>query len=254
MIQGVALGSDVVYRQYNNPYETIETNQIWNNAGTSLSSDGAYKNGRAETISDLATPSDAKRRYLGITGTAHKREGALKITASYTWSALQGNVNNNEGNDFGENPGRQVYLYGYLPDDSRHMLRVQSTYMITKWLSSGFIWRYSSGRPYRRRFRNDVLGSFSDYRARVGVNPSANINDPSDDRPLRLPDQMSAALQLRANFRQLTGVNAEAFCGVLNILALRTTTSVDEQDGPLFGTARGRMSPLTLRIGFRYRY
>ncbi len=252
--QGISLAGDVVYRRYDTPYESIETNRVWNNAGTNLSPDGGYKNGRAETIDDLATPSAAKRRYLGITAEIRKREGALKTSAAYTWSELQGNVNNNESNEYGENPGREPYLYGYLPDDARHQLRIQATYQVTKWLSTGILWRYYSGRPYQRRYYDDVLGTFSDYRARVGINPSTNINDPGDDRPLRLPDQMSANLQARVNFKQLTGVNAEAFLDVLNFLALRTTTSVDQQDGVAWGTSTGRMPPLTLRIGGRYRY
>ena len=38
------------------------------------------------------------------------------------------------------------------------------------------------------------------------------------------------------------------------MLALRTTTSVVTEDGPRFGQPDGRMGPMLIRLGFRYRY
>ena len=52
-------------------------------------------------------------------------------------------------------------------------------------------------------FRNDETGKYEDYRARVGVNPGTNINDPGDDRALRLPDIQQLNVQLRANLQPL---------------------------------------------------
>ncbi len=253
ILQGVGLGSDVVYRLYTNPYETFETNRIWNPSGSALDPNGSFKNGQAQTVSDLGTPGAARRKYLGLTTTLKKREGALKASASYTWAQLQGNVNDNEGNEFGENPGRDLYLYGYLPDDSRHTFRVAMTYQVAKWLSTGFIYRYYSGRPYQRRLRNDVLGNATDYRARIGTDPGGNINDPGDDRALRLPDLQQVNLQARLNLRPLTGVNGDLFVDVLNLFALRTTTRVVQEDGPAWGQPDRRMDPLTVRLGFRLR-
>jgi hypothetical protein len=254
VVQGVAVGADVVSRKYTNPYETAETNRIWNGSGTALEPTGGFRSGRSETISDLETPEDAVRDYLGVTGTVRKREGKLKLSSAYTWSHLQGNVFNNEGNEFGENPGKNVYLYGDLPDDARHVVKTSATYTWTTWLSTGLSYTYESGRPYRRRFRNDVTGGFEDYRARVGVNPGGNINDPGDDRPLRLPDRQRVNLQTRVNFKPLLGFNAELYADVINIFALRTATSVEENDGPAFGLSRGRMDPLWVRLGYRFKY
>src|SRR4029079_1992530 len=73
---GLGLGADLVHRVFVNQYERAETNRIWNGAGTALASGGGYRSGRAETIDDLETPSDARRQYTGITFSAKKREGA----------------------------------------------------------------------------------------------------------------------------------------------------------------------------------
>lgn len=257
VVPGVAIGGDVVYRLFANPYQQRETNRIWNSNGTDVISpgEGSYRNGRAEAIMDMGTPDAAKRRYLGVTGTIRKREGHLKLIASYTWSVLEGNVDDGENSEYGTNPVRdQAYLNGYLPDDSRHTIKTSGTYAVTQWLSCSLSYQYTSGSPYSRRYRNDALANFTDLRARVGESPGLNVNDPSDDRPLRLPDQQTLNLQLRGNMKPLMGQNLDLFLDVLNVLALRTTMSVEEQDGPEFGRQLTRKAPMRLRIGLRYRY
>jgi hypothetical protein len=251
---GVSLGSDLVYRVYTFPYENGETNRIWNGAGTGLVPTGAYRNGRNETISDLGTPVDAERRYAGVTTSIRKREGVVKINMAYTWSRLRGNVDNNENNEFGENPGRNVYLYGDLPDDARHAIRTALTVQATRWLSLGLTHGYASGRPYSRKYWNEVTRTYVDYRARVGTSPGSDVNDPGDDRPQRLPDIQRVSAQARLNLKPLVGAHFEGYVDCFNLLALRTTTSVEVQDTSEFGQARGRMGPMQLRLGFRYRY
>ena len=88
----------------------------------------------------------------------------------------------------------------------------------------------------------------------MGVNPGNNINDPNDDRPLRLPDLQSVNAQVAFNFLPLIGQNLEAYVDVLNVLGLRTITEVAEDDGTDFGVARARQEPLRIRLGFRYKY
>ena len=88
----------------------------------------------------------------------------------------------------------------------------------------------------------------------MGTNPGNDVNDPGDDRALRLPDLQLLSLQVRSNLKPLIGHNAEVFSDIVNILSLRTTTSVVEQDGASFGQPDARLSPMTVRFGFRYRY
>ena len=193
IVQGVALGLDLFYRSFHHLYETQETNRLWSNTGGGLVPTGGYRNGRRETISDLGTPEGAQRRYRGATLGLTKREGRLKIKASYTLSQLDGNVLDGINNPWGDIAPRDVFLYGDLADDHRHELKTSATYQVSPWLSAGLRYRYYSGRPYSRLYRNDVTGAFDLYRARVGVNPGTNVNDPGDDRALRLP--RSAGLQ-----------------------------------------------------------
>jgi hypothetical protein len=125
---------------------------------------------------------------------------------------------------------------------------------MTPWLSMGARYSYTSGTPYNRLFRNDVTGSYENYVAPVGTNAGTNINDPSDDRQLRLPDIQNLNAQFAFNFQPLIGARLEAYVDVLNVLGLRTTTAVTENDGPSFGQPSARLAPLHIRLGARYRY
>ena len=100
----------------------------------------------------------------------------------------------------------------------------------------------------------DVTTQYDLYRAQVGVNPGTNVNDPSDDRSLRLPDQQDVNVQVRANLLPLTGQRLEFYVDVLNVFGLRTTTKVAENDGQDFGVIRSRMDPFRIRLGMNYRY
>ena len=254
VVTGFALAIDSVYRRFTNPYEVVETNQIWNASGTSLDPAGAYRNGRNTAVYDMQTPDNAYRTYFGNTVSMHKRQGAFKLTGSYTLSFLRGNVLDGTGNRFGNIPPRDVYLEGYLPDDSRHNIRMSATYQWTRWLSTGVIWDYRSGRPYDRRFFNVQTGSYEDYRARVGYNPGANINDPGDDREARLPDQQLFSVQLRLNLKPLIGAHIEAYADILNALALRTPTNYFQENDSNYGRPTGYLAPFRMRLGARYKF
>ena len=56
VIPGLSLAGDFIYRDFTHPYELQETNRIWNEPGSALSTLGGYRNGRAEQIQDLETP------------------------------------------------------------------------------------------------------------------------------------------------------------------------------------------------------
>jgi hypothetical protein len=248
-----------VFRRFTRQYEQVETNRIWNHAGTALEPLGGYRNGRAETVFDLETPEGARRDYTALTLAASKREGGLQLNAAYTWSALRGNVLDSTFNQpYGDIAPRDAFLYGYLPDDARHAVRATAAFKVTRWLTSGAIYSFHSGRPYQRRFRNSVTGGYDDYRARLGVDPGGNINDPADDRPLRLPSQQLLNLQARINWRPLLGgrlgdADLETYVDVLNVLASRTTVAVQENDARQgdWGTPVELMPPFRLRLGFR---
>jgi hypothetical protein len=252
VVQGLALGASFVYRKYYNQFEVVETNRIWNGAGTDIL---GYRDGRARTTSDLETPDGAGRRYIGLTASLAKREGRVKLQADYTWSRLDGTVLDGTGGRYGDIAPRDAFLYGSLPDDHRHEIKMNMSYRATPWLAMGARYSYYSGTPYNRYCRNDVTGSFENFcGARIGINPNNNFNDPGDDRVLRLPDQHSLSAQLAFNLQPLLGIRLETFVDVLNVLGLRTVTAVTEQEGTSWGAASARMAPLRIRLGARYRY
>jgi hypothetical protein len=253
---GLALGVDLVYRQFQHQYEARETNQIWGTSDGQLNPAGGYRNGRAQSILDLGTPDDAQRRYVGITGSVTKREGRLKLRGAYTWSKLDGTLINGLATDnlYGLIAPRNTFLDGPLSDDHRHEIHLTMQYQITPWLTTGVRYLYYSGLPYNRYFRNDYTGAFENLRAQTGVNPGTNINDPGDDRPLRLPDIQDLNAQIRVNWQPLIHQRLETFVDVLNILAVRTTTSYGVNDGQDFGTPRNRLDPFRIRLGVMYRY
>ena len=255
LVPGISLGGDFVYRRFSRPYELQETNRIWNAAGSALASEGAYRNGRPEQIQDIETSDQAGRRYKGVTAVVRKREGRFKIQLGYTWSRLDGNVDNGGDNNFyGDIPGRDVYLWGPLQDDHRHDIRGSFVYSMTNWLSFGSTYSYTSGAPYSRIYRNQITGRAEDLRARVGIDPGNNLNDPTDDRALRLPDIQRLNLRVATNLKPLLGKNLEFSLDFLNVLNLRTTTAVITDNGPSFGAPRTLMNATLLRLGARYRY
>ncbi len=247
--QGVALSLDAMYRRFNNQYDTRETNRIWNSNGTALSPTQAFRNGRSQTVIDYGTPDYARRRYMGLTFGARKREGRFKIQGSYTLSQLKGN----EGG-YGDNPAQDVYLYGYLGNDHRHEIKALAQFSATSWLTTGIRYDYHSGYPYNRIYRNQVTNSFEDFRAPLGINPGTNINDPTDDRELRLPDVQSLNVQVRFNLLPLIQQRLDLYVDVLNVLAQRTVTGVTQNEGPTFGLTTGRVGPMRIRLGLNYRY
>jgi hypothetical protein len=255
LIPGVSLSTDLIYRHFKNPYEMRETNRIWNDGGSALNQVGAYRNGIAEQVQDVGTPAGAGRKYKGVTAIVRKREGRFKVQMGYTWSRLEGNVDNGgENNLYGDIPGRDHYLWGSLQDDHRHDIRGALTYSVTPWLSFGSTYSYSSGAPYTRFYRNPTSGRFEDLHARVGVDPGTNINDPGDDRALRLPDIQRLNLKVSGNLKPLIGHNAELFMDLLNVLNVRTPTAVVTDNGANFGAPRTLTNRTLLRLGGRYRY
>ena len=254
VLRGVALAGDMVYRRFTRQYERLETNRLWNASGVEVDRLGGYRNGRPETVSDLSTPEGAERRYLGVTGGVTVREGRLKLRSSYTWSRLEGTVFEGLNNRWGDIGPRDLFLDGPLPDDHRHEVKLTLAYQVAPWLGTSVRYAYYSGLPYSRLYRNDTTGQFETYRARVGVDPGTNLNDPGDDRALRTPDVQSVNVQLSFNFQPLLGIRLESFVDVLNVLALRTTTSVGEINGQDFGVTRDREQPFRFRLGLRYQY
>jgi hypothetical protein len=167
---------------------------------------------------------------------------------------LSGTVAGSATNPYGDIPARDIFLDGYLPDDHRHEVKATVSYQATEWFSLGTRTTYLSGQPYDRLFRNDETAVYDLYRATRGVNPGVNVNDPADDRALRLPDQLEVNVQARLNLLPFIGKRLDLYVDVLNVLGLRTATVVGTNDGQDFGVDRTWMDPFRIRLGLNYRY
>lgn len=253
IMQGVSLGADFIYRKFNHLFEDIETNLIWNESGTGLRADGGYKDGKAHYVFDLETPDEANRRYRALTAVLRKKEGRFKVVASYTLSENLGQQESSYASVYLDNPKNSVYWNGYLNTDARHVAKVQGSYQATPWLSVGTVYQFQSGTPYNRWYYNPYYRGFYDLRAPRGYDPR-DVNDPDDDRPLRLPDLSLLDFQARANLKKFTGQQLEVWGDMFNVLGLRTNTSVITNDGPFWGQPTTRLAPTRVRFGLRFRY
>jgi hypothetical protein len=252
VVWGLALSLDFAHKRYAHQFEVSETNRIWSGSGNSVV---GYRNGRSEAILDLGTPESATRQYTGVTFGLTKREGRLKTMASYTWSTLTGNVFDNLNNAWGDIPARDVYLRGGpLADDHRHEVRATLQYELSSWLTFGGRYEFSSGTPAQRLFWNDETAGFDLYRARAGQNAGSNVNDPGDDRPLRLPDRQELNVEARLNLLPLLGQKVELAVDFLNVLNQRTATTLGQNDGQDAGVERAWMDPFRIRLRVNYRY
>jgi hypothetical protein len=185
---------------------------------------------------------------------ARKNEGLLKMRLSYTWTKDMGTEDSGFATLYLDNPGQNAYYYGPLAGDFRHDIRAQATYQVRPWFTMGVIYQFLSGAPYNRYFFDDVQnGDFTNFRAKRGYDTRGTLN-PDDDAPLRLPDLSELDLQARFNLRTLISQPLDLFVDVLNLMALRTTTSVVESDGPFWGRPQTRMRPLQVRLGLQYRF
>jgi hypothetical protein len=259
--EGVAVSLDAVYRKFANQFDRRETNRIWNASGTDLEGGsragasvlGGYRNGRPETILDMSTPDGAWRRYQGLTVGLSKRQGRFKAHASYTLSRLTG-TQTDLTNQWGDIPGRDVFLEGPLADDHLHELKTTLQWQATPYLAFGLRYKFLSGMPYNHTYYSAPTNSWEQYRARVGQDPGANVNDPGDDRALRTPDRQDVNLQIRFNLLPLIRKKLDLYADVLNVFALRTPTAYGDQDMRNFGVETGWMEPLRIRLGLNYRY
>jgi hypothetical protein len=250
---GISVGGDYVYRRFMHLWEDVETNAVWNQGGTDLKREGSWKSGRSQFVFDLETPDEARVRYHSFTAFMRKREGLLRAVLAYTWTRSEGTSNSTYAGTFLDNPGQTPYYYGPLPDDNRHALLALVTYQLRPWLLVGGTYRFITGAPYNHIYFNTQRGDFSDFRSARGTDSRGNLN-PDDDIGLRLPDRSILNLSLRISLQPLIKQPLEVLADVFNVLALRTTTTVFQNDGPSWGQTANRMGPLSARLGLHYRF
>jgi hypothetical protein len=184
---GLVLSADLSYRRFLDELVRGETNRVWNSGASPTN---GLRDGRPGAIMDVHTAEGLQRRYAGVTIGAEKREGGPDPLVLYARRPA------GEPGSGGQPVVRLPRWRPQAPDQDDSRVR------FTSWLSTGARYDYYSGRPYSRLYRNDVTGGFDDYRASRGTNPGSNLDDPGNDRPLRLPATQSFNISLRLDWHR----------------------------------------------------
>ena len=189
VVQGLALGLDLFHRNFRHPYETAGDQPGLGQRRVAWPSPAATATAAARPSSTSAP----RRGQPAATGApplaAHQARGPVEdqglLHAQPSWRATCSTASTTPGAT--SRPATCSCTATWPTTTATRSRRAPPT-RSTRWVSAGLRYRYYSGRPYNRLYRNDVTGAFDLYRARVGENPGTNINDPDDDRSLRLPD------------------------------------------------------------------
>jgi hypothetical protein len=255
LIENTALHLDFIYRRYNNRFEDDEVNVQWNEEGTNAT---GYNNGKPEFIFSLGTPDEAFRQYLGMDVALDKRlSDNWQLYATYTLSRTEGTLERTFSESF-DNPRQAPYEYGFTSDDIRHRARLSLSYDLPFGVQVGGTVTYLSGRPYSKLFLNEFYGDYTDRRAARGYDPK-DLEDPTDDVELRLPDRFSTNIRVAWRLKELTTQDLWLIADVFNVFNARPVTDIENRDlapgSPTqFGQALSRGDPLNVQLGLRYIY
>jgi hypothetical protein len=253
-----------IYRRFSDLIGSVETNLVWNETGSSVI---GFRDGMPQPHYSLSTRSDLFREYVGGELALRGRIARTgSFLASYTLSQLRGTSDLDElTNSLNvaptvlANPRQKQFAYGPLWGDHTHVAKVAAGYTFAALgLTIGTSLAVMSGGPYSRLDYNANLGGYFDRRAPRGIDPG-DLNDPGDDRELRLPMTVDWSLRAACSLeRWLSGERLDAEAQALNVHAQRVATNVQEgnvapgQPGA-FGSASNRQAPLAVTLGVTYR-
>ncbi len=247
------------YRKISFQWEDIELN-----AQSSL--DGSrYVNFADPTKGNVYAyrPSEsAFRRYNGVDFAVSGSPSAnWTVFVAYTLSFLDGTSDDQISLLRNDMP-RDLRFYGYLADDHRHQLKVQSSYTFHG-LTGGVNMTYMSGAPATRIYRQnkpDSSGYVGRYSWR-GLDPAADPNDIRKWTELRSPDLVELNVRLQYDMHELIKQHLSVIVDLFNLLDLSTPVGGSNQAGfenrdivTTFGTVLGRQTPFRAQFGVRYQF
>ncbi|TNF27454.1 MAG: TonB-dependent receptor [Deltaproteobacteria bacterium] len=245
----VSVDATYIHRHTQDAWEDDETNLIWNQAGTDVI--GSY-DGTGQQVFNLTSDTHATRDYDALQITLKKRlDEHWAFNGSYTLAFYKGTSTQLLTRAY-DNPRQNVYERGYLGDDNRHTLKGQFFYKWDFGLQLGVSGTYQTGGAYSHYYLNDWDGDYTNRRAPRGYDPGDDINDPSDDRELRLPDYVNFDIRAAWDLEPLTGVKLELIAQIFNLLNASTVTAVETSDTG-FGTPVNYQRPFQASLGLRYR-
>ena len=268
VVPETVIGVDYDYRAYNNMWEDIETNRIWDVSGTKIigyqQNDPAHV-GRSIVVS--TTANEAWRKYRGIDFWIQGTPGRWDLLAAYTLAYNWGTVSD-YFDGYLLNPRMNQFYEGYVPDDRRHTIKASVAYRTLFGLDLGARVQYRSGTPGWEGITNPGDVNQRIYKTQRGtgapVSPTSNapnFNDPSQWTELRNPDVFNLDLQARYNLGALLNMRQSR----LDLVLLVVNTLSDSAASNLTDTYKlrnnnfaetssfGHFQPIQGEVLIRYR-
>lgn len=256
LFEDAAATIDFTYRRRQNMFEDDESNVIWNKDGSDAV---GFRNGEPQYYFSLGTPEEAMGQYIGLDLYFEKRlADNWQALVTYTLSQLEGTSERMISETL-DNPRQAPYEYGFLADDVRHKARVTLSYDFPYGFQVGGTAVYQSGRPYSKLFMNTFYGGYMDRRAPRGYDPK-NVDDPTDDVELRMPDVFYTNVRFAWRLKELTTQDIWLIADVYNLLNTRPINSVENRNitdpnAPTqFGDPLGRGDPMSASLAVRYMF
>lgn len=239
VLKGIAMGLTWNAQWTRYLFEDDDANLIWNSDGTQTIGN---RMGVVDNRWRIRTPASARRYYQSFEFTMRRRfaEG-LELLGSYTWSRSLGTTPS-QYTEALDSPPQNRYDFGYLPNDTPHVVRLSAAYDFSFGLTLGSTLNYASGVRYERYSWNDYYNGYSNRsqnRLTAGSVPGAPIWDMKFAYGPKLPGPLGRVKG------ELT---------INNMLNNRQVTSF--QQGPY--DDRGvrypgsRVAPISFRLGARY--
>jgi hypothetical protein len=248
---------EYTFKKYSNIWDGIEINQIWDASGQRVI---GYVDGKAHQIQNYTTPNGNYHYYQGVDFIAegHPTEswyfqGAYTLSWTYGPGVSEFGQNNGNANvsQF-YNQRLAPFYYGFLPQDTRHQLKLTASY-IWHGLGVGAVFSYASGVPRTKLYINATDQAANDYRSPQGTEPGSG-NNVAQVAEFRLPDVFTLDMRLSYDFYELIKFHMTVIADVFNILNARPATAVNQVD-PNFGQVTARaVLPLRATLGLNFIY
>jgi hypothetical protein len=254
LFPGTLASATYTYKRISNIWDSVEFNQIWNQVGNQVA---RYANGVQQQIFLYTTPNQNFRIYQGVDFELEARPTqALDFYAAYTLSWLYGPGSDElgivgAGSAFANK--RQTMFYdGFLPEDTRHNLRVRASYT---WhgLTGGIFAQYQSGQPLSKLFYSPVDSGYTYRRSPQGTDPGTG-NSANNIAEFRTPDTLTFSLRAEYDFHELIHQHLMLITDFFNLFNLSAPTGLENRDLPTFATVNARQQPFRFQLGLRYVY
>ena len=237
-------GISGTWRKQEHLFEDDQANLIFDESGNNII--GAINGDISQSIFRVRTPDEAHIDYKGVDvylrGQPTQRSWVM---ASYTYSQTTGTKTedtNTQFTSFMDNPRQNTFAEGYLPWHAESVLKMGVAYQFNFGLSAGAWYQYKTGAYFDQ---------ITDGRLTHGFSPGENLNDPSDDVELILPNVNQVDVRLQYSLEPLTKQALLFTFDVFNLFNASTPLAVDAFDPSL---VTQRQDPLSLQLGVRYNY